>query len=66
MDSGQKELKEKRCFKAADIQDSQKELFFLKFSHLEFFIQQVLIQGTPKYIIGSMIVSQHANILFCM
>ena len=44
MDSGQKELKEKRCFKAADIQDSQKELFFLKFSHLEFFIQQVLVQ----------------------
>ena len=30
--------------KAADIQDNQKALFFLKFSHLEFCIQQVLVQ----------------------
>ena len=37
-----KNWKKRDASKAADIQDSQKELFFLKFSHLEFFIQQVL------------------------
>ena len=44
MDSGQKELKEKRCFKSCGYSRQSK--------------------GTPKYLIGSMTVSQNANILF--
>ena len=44
MDSGQKELKEKRCFKSCGYSIQSKGIILLKFPHLEFCIQQVLVQ----------------------
>ena len=67
MDSGQKELKEKRCFKSCGYSRQSKGIILFEifsFRVLHSASTRPIIQGTPKYLIGSMIVSQNANILF--
>ena len=68
MESGQKELKEKRCFKSCGYSRQSKGIILFEifsFRVLHSASTRPIVQGTPKYLIGSMTVSQNANILFC-
>ena len=67
MESGQKELKEKRCFKSCGYSRQSKGIILFEifsFRVLHSASTRPIVQGTRKYIIGSMIVSQHALLFY--